>query len=476
MKTAGIAGGGLILSSSLLNAFGGNSGKKINIALVGIGAEGKILLDSLLKLPGLNFVAVCDIWKQRCTYGFRRIFREMKQKPEQYEDYKDLIRNHAKDLDAVVIATPDFWHSPMTCDFLEAGVNVYCEKMMSDTIEGAKKMVRAARKSGKLLQIGHQRKSNPRYIYARETILRKRNLLGRIMACNGQWNRAVTKDLTWPKNQEIPEETLKKYGYKDMNQFCNWRWDKGLGGGAISDLGAHQIDVFAWFLGANPKSVFASGSKAYYKKDWSDNVMCIFEYDKSYQGVPVQVSYQVLTTTSSGGGYFESFMGENGTLKMSENPSLTKVFREKNIVHEFENWDENVKLEDSKTEWEGLVAQGVLAKDPIAKEVDDFRKKLLAERSNEIADVRETLPLSEYIFPINLEQTMEEVKDGKVNVVPKPIHMYHLENFLGAVRGENELTCDGEHAFAAEAIVFKAREASEKRQLLTYEDSDFVVD
>ena len=75
LKTAGIAGGGLVLSSSLLRAQGKKAGDTLNIALIGIGAEGEILLNSLLKLPNLNFVAVCDIWKPRCTYGFRRIFR-----------------------------------------------------------------------------------------------------------------------------------------------------------------------------------------------------------------------------------------------------------------------------------------------------------------------------------------------------------------------------------------------------------------
>lgn len=234
----------------------------------------------------------------------------------------------------------------MTVDFLNAGVNVYCEKMMSDTLEGAKSMVRAARKSGKLLQIGHQRTSNPRYIYARDVLLRKHNICGNIMACNGQWNRAVSQDLTWPAKAEIPVEKLKEYGYKDMNQFRNWRWHKGLGGGAISDLGAHQIDIFGWMLGSHPTRVMASGNRDYYKKpdgspahDWDDNVMCIFEFDKTFQGKKAQAFYQVLTTTSSGGGYFESFMGDQGTLKMSENPALTKLFRENNAPE----WDELVK-------------------------------------------------------------------------------------------------------------------------------------
>lgn len=436
IKTTGLAAGGLMISSGLLKAQGKKAGDKLNIALVGIGAEGEVLLNSILKLPNLNIVAVCDIWEYRRQYGFIRIFKELKQKAARYEDYKDLIAKHAKELDAVVIATPDFWHAPMTVDFLEAGVNVYCEKMMSNTLEGAKSMVRAARKSGKLLQIGHQRKSNPRYIYAREKLLREAKICGDIMAANGQWNRAVTKDLEWPKKYEIPADKLKKYGYKDMAEFRNWRWNKGLGGGAISDLGAHQIDIFGWMLGARPTRVMASGNKDYYKKDWDDNVMCIFEFDKTFQGRRAQAFYQVLTTTSSGGGYFESFMGDQGTLKMSENPALTKLFRENNAP-----------------DWKPLIDAGVIG------EGDESSANV------KVADARESKALVAYGFPAKVPGYDAD----------KPIHMYHLENFFGAVRGENNLSCDAEHAYEAEAAVFKARDAIEKGPL-TFEESDFVVE
>ena len=445
LKTAGVAGGGLVLSSGLLNAAAAKEGKKLNIAMVGVGAEGRVLLQSLLKMPNLNFVAICDIWEAyNQKYARALIKKTLKQTPKGYIDYKDLIKNHAKELDAVFIATPDFWHAPMTVDFLEAGVNVYCEKMMSDTLEGARKMVRAARKSGKLLQIGHQRKSNPRYIYAREKLLREANICGNIMACNGQWNRAVSKDIVAPKNPKyaIPQEILHKYGYKDMNQFLNWRWSKGLGGGAISDLGAHQIDIFGWMLGARPSRVMASGNRDYYKKadgtpahDWDDNVMCIFEFDKTFQGKKAQVFYQVLTTTSSGGGYFESFMGDNGTLKMSENPALTKLFRENNAP-----------------DWKPLIENGTIG----AGEA--------SAASAKVADSRETKALVGYSFPEKVPGLSAE----------KPIHMYHLENFVGAVRGENKLSCDAEHAFEAEAAVFKAREAIANGPS-TFSDSDFVV-
>jgi len=69
-----------------------------------------------------------------------------------------------QDLDAVIVATPDFWHSPHTVACLEAGLHVYCEKAMSNTLDGARKMVLAARKTKRLLQIGHQRRSNPKYL------------------------------------------------------------------------------------------------------------------------------------------------------------------------------------------------------------------------------------------------------------------------------------------------------------------------
>ena len=72
---------------------------------------------------------------------------------------------------------------------------------------------------------------------------------------------------------------LAKYGYKDMHQFRNWRWYEGLGGGPLSDLGAHQIDIFNWWMGTTPKSVVASGGLDYFKNhDWYDNAMVIYEY------------------------------------------------------------------------------------------------------------------------------------------------------------------------------------------------------
>src|ERR1700733_6607822 len=311
----------------------------INVALIGYGEEGKVLLESFLNIEGVRLVALCDIWEYHRGEG-ERYLQKLGNEVRAYENYEDLLAKE-KDLQAVFIATPDFWHAPMTNACLKAGLHVYCEKMMSNTIDGARSMVQTMRETGKLLQIGHQRRSNPRYLFTLNRLLHEAKFCGRLTAAEGQWNRAVKEDFGWPKKYEVPASTLAKYGYKDMHQYRNWRWYKGLGGGPLSDLGAHQIDIFNWWLGT-PKSVIGSGGLDYYKNhDWYDNAIVIYEYPLA-QGV-ARASYQVQTTTSAGGGYFEMFMGDEGTIKMSEDPSLTGIFRE-----------------ERAPSWDSLVAKGYI--------------------------------------------------------------------------------------------------------------------
>ena len=176
LKTMGVASGGLSIAPGFLKGQGGSPNERLNIALVGMGAEGEVLFNAMSILRGLQFRAVCDIWETRRRYGAGRCKRYMGlgQTAKMYENYEDLIANE-KDLDGVIIATPDFWHAPQTIDFLKAGVHVYCEKMMSNTKEGARSMVKAAQETGKFLQIGHQRKSNPRYKFMHDVLMREIN-------------------------------------------------------------------------------------------------------------------------------------------------------------------------------------------------------------------------------------------------------------------------------------------------------------
>ncbi len=429
-------------------AVGSAGGDTINVGLIGCGEQGRILVNAMLKIPDIRFRAVCDIWPQNRT-RLERLLKSYKHDAEPFEDYKEMLAS--ANIDAVVVATPDFVHAEHSNAAMRAGKHVYCEKLMAHTIEAARSMVVTSRETGKLLQIGHQRRSNPRYQHAKNRVLTEANLLGRITNLNGQWNRAVSDDLGWPARAAIPDATLNKFGYASMHEFRNWRWFRKYAGGPISDLGAHQIDVYNWFLGANPASVMASGGNDYYENhEWYDNVMAVYEFPTA--AGPVRAFYQVLTTTSAGGGYMEYFMGTEGALKMSENPKYTALFREARAPQ----WDK----------WlvEGVVNRPATGSGPALKPWEKPRPKLgggsSSSSSDATVDVRETAALDAWDMPITLD---------------KAIHQPHLENFFDSVRGKAKLNCPGDVAFASAVTVLKVNEAVAAKTTLTFKPEDFVA-
>jgi predicted dehydrogenase len=409
----------------------------INVALLGAGAQGQVLMEAMLRIPGLRFRAVCDIWTE---YNQRRVvntLKRFKQEPNGYEDYREML-DKEKELDAVIIATPDFWHSQHTIDCLKAGKHVYCEKEMSNSLEGARNMVLAQRETGKLLQIGHQRRSNPRYIHCYQKLLGEAKLLGRIVTVNGQWNRAVTPDLGAPERYAIAADKLKQYGFKDMAQFRNWRWYKGLGGGPIVDLGSHQIDVYNWFLGANPSGVMASGGRLYYPStthEWYDTVMVVYDYDTALG--PAKAFYQTQTTNGSQG-YYENFMGDQGTLLISESEVnyAGLLYRDPNAPA----WDEWIQ--------KGYVSA---PKEQEVKEKSD---------SGAVADVRESVAPDQHTVPVSLRD---------------PYHQPHLQNFFDAVRGKGTLNCPAETGYESAVSVLKVNEAIEAKSRLSFKPEEFKI-
>ena len=137
--------------------------KDINVALLGAGAEGQILMQACRKIPDVQFKAVCDIWEAWNQKNMAKLLKAYKYECNAYTDYKEMLDKEKGKIDAVIIATPDFWHAEHAIACMEAGLHVYCEKEMSNDLAKARQMVEAQKKTGKLLQIGHQRRSNPRY-------------------------------------------------------------------------------------------------------------------------------------------------------------------------------------------------------------------------------------------------------------------------------------------------------------------------
>jgi predicted dehydrogenase len=351
-----------------------------------------------------------------------------------------------KDLDAVIIATPDFWHTEHTEACLEAGLHVYCETAMSNTIEGARKMVEAARRTGKLLQIGCQRRSNPRYIHCYEKLLKNNKVLGRITAVSGQWNRIVRGPMGWPQRAALDQPTLERYGYESMAQFRNWRWYRGLGGGPVVDLGSHQVDIFNWFLKANPGSVIASGRTSYldkYTHQWYDTVMVVYEYETN--SGPVSAYYQILSHNRNEG-YSEKFMGDRGTLTISQADYLTKIDPE--------------LMNSEYKEWAWYVKEGRLrGPEEIMQGIDELTIPQLIK----LLTIAETPPgrrLHDLSLPVKMN---------------KPYHQPHLENFFDAIAGKAALNCPAEVGYKTAVAVLKVNEVIQAGRKLEFRPDEFVV-
>jgi predicted dehydrogenase len=440
----GAAGAGLLLGAapSILRAREAAApGQDIRVAFIGCGKQQEVLFNAMVNIPGVRYVACCDIMKARLQRAVGTIYRRFDYRPTHYTDAAEMLEKESGKLDAVFVSTPDFWHAPHTIMALEAGYHVYCEKMMAHTIEDARSMVAAMDRTGKLCQIGHQRRSNPRYQFVLNELLHKNEIFGRIINVNGQWNRALSASQDIVSRPAIlPDaETLRRYGFNTgaetelsleqlRHRFLNWRFYTALSGGPISDLGAHQIDIFNWYLGSQPTSVMASGGRSYFKdREHFDNVMCVFDYDRPEGNA--RAFYQVLTTTSAGGGYYESFMGTEGTLEMSEREAYTNIYKEAAASND-ETWGEMVRRGLLKKEAYGVAAGG---DDAIAS--------------------YESAPPDKYALP------------GGLN---KPPHQPHIENFFDTVRGEATLNCDARHSLESEAPIFWVNPAAESQQTIHF--------
>ena len=177
----------------------------------------------------------------------------------------------------------------------------------------------------------------------------------------------------------------------------------------------------------------ASGGRNFFKdREHFDNVMCIFEYDTPEGGA--RAFYQVLTTTSAGGGYYESFMGTQGTIEISERDAFTHLYRE-----------------SSAPSWEELVARGYLKKSAAPAP---------AAGSAGAVAAYESAPPDEFELP------------GELN---KPPHQPHLENFFTAIRGKGKLNCDARHAFESEAPIYWVNPSAIENRTITFTEEHLSV-
>jgi len=433
---AAAAGAGAMLTSGVRRARAQAKPADVNVGIIGTGTQGMVLLRDALRIPGVKFRAVCDIWDFSLRYSSGTVRKFVKNPvnpqpgaPNQYKDYKEMLAKE-KDLDACIVATPDWMHAEHAIAAMKAGLHVYCEKEMSKTLSLAKDMAVASKETGKMLQIGHQRRSNPVYLWALKMI-QEDKLLGKFRSCHGQWNRAASEKRNWHPRYVIPEAELKKHGYESMDQFRNWRWFKKYSSGPIADLGSHQIDIFSWYVGVEPHSVQAVGGDDYWPdREWYEDVMCLYEY-KPKAGPSVRGFYQVQSTNGFGH-YYERFMGDKGTITMSEDHRKCTFVPERGTP--VPAWMENVQTVDIGGTQAYPLIECIKAKGP------------------------------------------QGVKDMEVWKVTN-IHQFHLMNFFNAVRANDpkKLSCPPSVGYPTAVAVLNVIPAIEKGTKLELDEKAYEI-
>ena len=269
-STAATSATGKVKQSSTANG-------KVNLGFIGLGQQAMYLLATFMAFDDVRVLAGCDVYdikRDRFERRVREFYQskgEKKVRVDVYEDYQDLLAR--KDIDAVVIATPDHQHAVIAIAACKAGKDVYLEKPLTLTIYEGQQLVKAVRKYGRILQVGSQQRSSGEFIHA--ATLCREGILGKIEKIKVHCGRTATNPnsaapvpYNLPK-QEVPaglnwdkwlgplptsvwyNQELDPFIDAEHNEsfWGAWRWYKETGGGLMTDWGAHMFDIAQWSIG-----------------------------------------------------------------------------------------------------------------------------------------------------------------------------------------------------------------------------------
>jgi len=236
--------------------------RNVRLGLIGCGWYGMVDVQAAFKAGGVEVLAVCDVDSRRLKEVADKIEPLQGKRPQTFKLYQELLETRG--LDAVIIATPPHWHALQFIATMEKNLDCYCEKPLAYDIREGRAMVEAARKSGRIVQIGFQRRQAAAIQQARDYI--QSGNAGRIVQADAQIHySAVLKD---PTPKEPPSELDwdlwcgpgPKIPYSEQVGHFNWRLEKTSGHGHLVDWGIHLIDATRWILDEKaPRSVVAAG-------------------------------------------------------------------------------------------------------------------------------------------------------------------------------------------------------------------------
>lgn len=300
----------------------------VRVGVIGYGVQGHFDLRTALKVPGVEVAGICDLYTGRLENAKEQFGKEL------YTtiNYKELLDR--KDIDAVLLCTTDVWHARIAMDALAKGKHVYCEKPMVYKISEGNPVVEAAKKSGKVFQVGSQRVSSIGYAKAKELLaageIGKLNMVNAVydrQSSIGAWEYTIPKDANamttnWDKFIEVTE----KMAY-DSKKFFWWRAFKEVGTGVAGDLFVHLLSGTHFVTNSKgSETIYSTGQFSYWKdgRNLPDVMSGVMQYPDTKEHNAFQLTLQVNFISGTGGQEIIRLVGSEGVIEVKGNNITVK--------------------------------------------------------------------------------------------------------------------------------------------------------
>jgi predicted dehydrogenase len=331
---------------------------RVQVATIGLGGMGTGDTHTSTSVPGVQFVAVADIYQGRLDHAKEAFGKDV----FTTRDYREVLAR--KDVDAVIIATPDHWHSHISIDAMNAGKDVYCEKPMVQHIEDGKQVIAAQQKTGRIMQVGSQRVSS--IVYQKAKDLFRAGAIGDLNMVEAWWDRnsaigawqysipldATPANIDWDRflgrAPKVPFEPVRLF---------RWRNYRDYGTGVAGDLFVHLFSGMHFITGAiGPIRVYATGGLRFWNdgRDVPDVLLGVYDYPATDAHPAFNLALRVNFVDGAGESSGFRFVGSEGIMTVDDGVTLSKQPRDVApgyTIETFTNAMQKAFLEDYKKKY-----------------------------------------------------------------------------------------------------------------------------
>ncbi|WZO96034.1 Gfo/Idh/MocA family oxidoreductase [Isosphaeraceae bacterium EP7] len=315
------AAGSLALGAAESRARAMVAGKKYKVGVIGCGWFGNYDLDRLRDVADVEVVSMCDVDSNLLNESADRMNAAQGKRPKTYADFREMLK--PRELDIVIVATPDHWHALTMIAAVDSGADVYVEKPISHTVDEGKAMVAAARRTGRVVQVGTQRRSTPHIVKARDFL--KEGHLGKVGLVKAYcyWHMrgdANPPDSAPPANLDYEMWTgpAPMRPYSVLTHPRQWRKFTEYCSGITGDMAVHMLDAARYLMGVRyPRSVSSSGG-IYVEKKGKANTTDTQTITLDYGDLTAIWEHRTWGKQDDPKyGWGVNFYGDKGTLKVS---------------------------------------------------------------------------------------------------------------------------------------------------------------